>query len=103
MKLTEKAAHLKPVRDDTKTGEKDYTCHKCGVRQQGNWHHCSSCPDCSLSFPQLAGFDRHRVGPLRDKHHMTADELAADGWQQDPEHAHVWRLPVKDESEVPAS
>ena len=101
MRLTDRVDAL-ARRDETNDGGKDYLCTPCGVQQKGNWHHC---PNCHLTFPQMAGFDRHRTGKFENRatgqanarRCMTADELAAGGWQQDQAHAHAWRLPARED------
>ena len=100
MKLSSKAAAVNVDERDTKnTGERDWTCRHCGQHLKGNWGHCM---DCHLTFPQQAGFDRHRtgqhenraIGQENTRRCLTADELAERGWQHDTESG-LWRLPLK--------
>ncbi len=96
-----------PTADNKSTGERDWTCRKCGEHLKGSWGHC---PECCLTFPQEAGYTRHRT---RDRSQvknggriiygcLTAEQHREANWQQDPEHAHVWRLPApKPREETP--
>lgn len=97
MKLTSKVDHLKPIPDDRNDGSSDWTCTPCGTHLKGSWHHCHT---CHLTFPQSAGFDRHRTGDYENRatgktntrRCLTVDELTADGWQHD-QAADLWRTP----------
>lgn len=97
----DKPVGIKVDSDLEDTGEKDWDCRYCGVRQKGAWHHCSGCFGdnvvCSLSFVQLAGFDAHRIGEQGHKRHMTPEELAADPdtWTQDDTYPHLWHYHPK--------
>ena len=97
MRLTDKAEALAHT-DDTNDGSSDWTCTACGNDQKGSWHHCSG---CHLTFPQSAGFDRHKVGKFENRatgqpntrRCLTVEEMVDDGWQQDPQTG-VWRMPA---------
>jgi hypothetical protein len=99
VKLTDKIDAL-PSRepgDDFNDGSRDWTCTPCGMRCKGAWGHC---PTCHLTFPQQAGFDRHRVGKFENqaigqentRRCLTGDEMREAGWKYDAE-AGIWRTP----------
>lgn len=49
------------------------------------------CRSCGLTFRRASSFDRHRVGPMRDRRCYTSKELADKGWAQDSKG--FWRRP----------
>jgi len=90
---------VRPTRepgDDSNSGERDWTCHRCDTHLKGSWHHC---PTCCATFAALAGFDKHRIGGTagRRERCLTGDEMTADNWTRDDNH--VWRVPDKTEEE----
>lgn len=50
-----------------------------------------TCKACGKRFRRLSGFDRHRIGPYRDRRCLTTPEMLERGFRED--YQNYWRAP----------